>query len=117
MLVCSEEVARGLLVLVVCLPPVDIASIRELRAGRSTELMQQAAADIPEENCFTLIYGPKYSHLNLVTPKAEQRNAWMHALEALSKINSECACTCVCVCVCVCAYLPLHEAFVIAKLQ
>ena len=62
--------------------------------------MQQAVADIPEEQCFTIVHGPKYSHLNLVTAKAEQRNAWMHALEALSKINSECVCACVHVCVC-----------------
>ena len=81
-----------------CLPAVDIASIREVRGGRSTEVMQQAVPDVPEDCCFTIIHGPRYAHLNLVATEPQQRNAWMHALEALSKINSECVSVCVSLC-------------------
>lgn len=81
----------GFLLLTFCPPPVSIASIKEVRGGKTTEaLKNKEIAGIYQDECaFSVIFGEEFESMDLIANTPDEANIWITGLTCLINTSAK----------------------------
>ena len=73
------------------LPPVSIASIKEVRGGKTTEaLKNKEIAGIYQDECaFSVIFGEEFESMDLIANTPDEANIWITGLTCLINTSAK----------------------------
>ncbi|XP_028660037.2 1-phosphatidylinositol 4,5-bisphosphate phosphodiesterase delta-1a isoform X1 [Erpetoichthys calabaricus] len=66
----------------------SIEDVQEVRLGRHSEGLQKYAKDVPEEQCFSIIFKGNRKNLDLIASSKEEASQWAEGLKKLIKFSN-----------------------------
>ena len=78
-----------------CLVSVSVASVKEVRSGKTTEALKNKdiAGIYPDECAFSIVFGDNFESMDLIANTPDEANIWVTGLTCLINTNAK-ATTC-----------------------